>query len=181
MKTNENILFETAISLFKEKGYKNVTVNQICEACHVTKGSFYHHFKNKEEILQIFYNQLYKNPEELLLELVKHESYRDKLWCVLEYGMIPTIALGPDLMLEMIKIQSSSQQILSTQKYTTDLILSFIQKAQENGEIHATQSADELWFAYKNGLFGIAMDWSVNDGKFDEIAYLKRLFNIIFY
>jgi len=43
-------LIEAAISLFWRQGFSGVSVDQICEAATVRKGSFYHFFESKEEL-----------------------------------------------------------------------------------------------------------------------------------
>jgi AcrR family transcriptional regulator len=48
--TKESLL-EAAIQITNEKGYDNVTVDQLCEELGVTKGSFYHHFKSKTDLI----------------------------------------------------------------------------------------------------------------------------------
>ena len=44
-------LLETAKQLFKEKGYENVSVEKITKASQVAKGTFYHYFTKKEDIV----------------------------------------------------------------------------------------------------------------------------------
>lgn len=39
-KTTKDFIIETANELFLEKGYKNVTVVDICEACNISKTTF---------------------------------------------------------------------------------------------------------------------------------------------
>ncbi len=51
----KNKVFETAIELIKEKGYNNVTISQICEKARVAKGTFYVHYKSKEDIIKESY------------------------------------------------------------------------------------------------------------------------------
>lgn len=43
-------LLKAARSLMLSKGYPATTVDEICEAAGLTKGSFYHYFKTKEEL-----------------------------------------------------------------------------------------------------------------------------------
>ena len=43
-------LLEAAVHLFRLKGFAATTVDDICKAAELTKGSFFHHFKNKEEL-----------------------------------------------------------------------------------------------------------------------------------
>ncbi|CAN7534986.1 TetR/AcrR family transcriptional regulator [Paenibacillus sp. LjRoot56] len=44
-------LFLKAIELFQEKGYDNVTVEEIASSCGVAKGTFFNYFPKKEHIL----------------------------------------------------------------------------------------------------------------------------------
>lgn len=44
-------IFTHAIKLFKEKGFDNVTVEEITQACGVAKGTFYNYFPKKEAVL----------------------------------------------------------------------------------------------------------------------------------
>lgn len=43
-------LLDCALQVFRSKGYTATTVDDICTAAGLTKGSFFHHFKGKEEL-----------------------------------------------------------------------------------------------------------------------------------
>jgi TetR/AcrR family transcriptional repressor of nem operon len=43
-------LLEAALSVIRTKGYSATTVDELCAAAGVTKGAFFHHFKNKDEL-----------------------------------------------------------------------------------------------------------------------------------
>jgi TetR/AcrR family transcriptional regulator, transcriptional repressor for nem operon len=43
-------LLNAALQVIRTKGYAATTVDDICHAAEVTKGSFFHHFKGKEEL-----------------------------------------------------------------------------------------------------------------------------------
>ena len=45
-------ILETAESLFAEHGYEATSVQDILDVLHLSKGSFYHHFESKEQVLQ---------------------------------------------------------------------------------------------------------------------------------
>ena len=55
-----------------EKGYKNVSVNEICSACSITKPTLYYHFKSKEDILYEYFRSLIKNSVNMIIDLKKH-------------------------------------------------------------------------------------------------------------
>ena len=52
--TKERI-FSTAAGLIKRKGYANVTVSEICKDAGIAKGSFYVHYRSKEDIIRESY------------------------------------------------------------------------------------------------------------------------------
>jgi TetR/AcrR family transcriptional repressor of nem operon len=43
-------LLNAALQVIRAKGYTATRVEDICEAAHLTKGSFFHHFSSKEEL-----------------------------------------------------------------------------------------------------------------------------------
>ena len=43
-------MLDAAVQVIRAKGYAATTVDDICEAARLTKGSFFHHFKSKEEL-----------------------------------------------------------------------------------------------------------------------------------
>src|ERR1017187_9002090 len=43
-------LLDSALHVIRAKGYAATTVDDICHKAGVTKGSFFHHFKSKDEL-----------------------------------------------------------------------------------------------------------------------------------
>ncbi|MGC2580476.1 MAG: helix-turn-helix domain-containing protein, partial [Acidobacteriaceae bacterium] len=56
MQTTQNLheskrkLLDAALHVIREKGYEAARIEDICEAARLTKGSFFHHFKSKDEL-----------------------------------------------------------------------------------------------------------------------------------
>lgn len=44
-------LIEESLSLFEKRGFAETSIQDIVDACGVTKGSFYYYFKSKTELL----------------------------------------------------------------------------------------------------------------------------------
>jgi AcrR family transcriptional regulator len=57
MKTRDKII-ETAIDLFNDRGTKAVTTNHIAQACGISPGNLYYHFRNKEDIIRAIFEQM---------------------------------------------------------------------------------------------------------------------------
>lgn len=49
-KDSRTRFLDAALHVIRSKGYPATTVDDICSAAGVTKGSFFHHFKSKEEL-----------------------------------------------------------------------------------------------------------------------------------
>lgn len=58
----KNFIIETAKNVFVEKGYKNVTMKDVIEACDISRGGLYLYFSSTEEI---FLEVLKKETEEV--------------------------------------------------------------------------------------------------------------------
>ena len=48
---------KTRVKILKEEGYDKVTVRRICKESNTSNGSFYHFFKNKDELLAYYYTR----------------------------------------------------------------------------------------------------------------------------
>lgn len=52
-----DVMMEVALAMFMEKGYENVSVDDIIAATHTSKGTFYHYFKSKDAIISALYSK----------------------------------------------------------------------------------------------------------------------------
>ena len=57
-KETQALIIESAVTLFNQHGTARVSTNRIAEACGISKGNLYYHFKNKESIVQSIYDQM---------------------------------------------------------------------------------------------------------------------------
>ncbi|NEW05197.1 TetR family transcriptional regulator [Paenibacillus sp. SYP-B3998] len=52
-----DVMMEVALTMFMEKGYENVSVDDIIAATSTSKGTFYHYFKSKDAIITAIYSK----------------------------------------------------------------------------------------------------------------------------
>lgn len=45
-------IINASILLIQEQGYKKFSINQVIKKCDISKGSFFHHFKSKEDLVE---------------------------------------------------------------------------------------------------------------------------------
>jgi len=77
-------LLEAALSLVRTKGYAATTVDDICAAAGLTKGAFFHHFRNKEA-LGIAVADYWSEMTGAFFAAAPYHKYQDPLDRVLGY------------------------------------------------------------------------------------------------
>lgn len=58
-------IFETALVLFREKGFDATTMQQVAERANVAKSAAYYYFPSKEAIIQAYYEEIQARQEQL--------------------------------------------------------------------------------------------------------------------
>lgn len=182
-------ILNTAIKMFKEKDFGKVSIDEICDKCGVTKGSFYHHYKSKNDLLINYYNTLKKDTYTIMNEIITIDSTYEQLWKAIEVYFIESILeIGPKLFKNVIitDILEGNKVIHPyidcnerVQEYF-ELLIKLIKKGQHNGQIRSSFDSKVLLSSYFAGLFGIFVKWSACGGTFDEKEELKKLFDIVF-
>ena len=73
-----DVLYRTALRLFKEKGFDATTVHQITEAADTGKGTFFHYFSTKDHVLVAYWDEF--NARLLdALEAIQKRTARNRL------------------------------------------------------------------------------------------------------
>lgn len=166
-------IIATSLVLIREKGYDLVTIKEICEACGISKHTFYYYFKSKEEILNAFFTLKREIKTECLEDILSAENNFEMYWHLLE----PTIDFLAESGVEIVKqifISNLSKNIgtfSSHYKKNKDNIhkveCSIIQKSQLLGEIHNMSLPNELAESNFNLNIGICVIWCMKNGSFD--------------
>ena len=53
-KETKDKIFRAAKHILQKKGYDQLSIKNICEEAGVSNGSFYHHFKTKDDLLSYY-------------------------------------------------------------------------------------------------------------------------------
>src|ERR1700722_789831 len=70
---SKTALPDAATSVIRTKGYNATRVEDICQAAQLTKGSFFHHFKSKEEVAVAAADRWASGSGELFASAAYHE------------------------------------------------------------------------------------------------------------
>ena len=166
------LIFDTAIKMFAEKGYDAVTVDDICEKTRVGKSTFYNLFKSKDQIIieeflkiDLYYQDIIERIRK------KRKSHIEKL---LEF-MTLTLKYINDMGLEIIKVAYHSQigpslkesPVASPQRALYRILEQAITEAQEAGEVRTDNSAGSITKNLVMFTRGVIYEWCLQNGEFD--------------
>lgn len=189
MKDTKAAIIATAIALFRREGYDSVSINDVCRACGVTKGTFYYHFNSKDEIIIHYYESLTSNMMEVVPRMVQQTSYKEKLWVLLEYWIGNTVSLGPSL-LKAFMVADAEKGLKNFSPFTAsqtgelkstyDMQVELVKQGQAQGTVRKDIAPQALLQTFTSALIGIAFDWSSNGGQYDEKEELRKVFDVVF-
>jgi len=68
------LILETALEMFRERGYEETTMRAIAEKANVSLGNAYYYFRSKEYLIQAFYQRLHDSHLAVALPALEHEK-----------------------------------------------------------------------------------------------------------
>ena len=54
----KNEIIQKSLDLFRQRGYDAVSVQDICDACDITKPTFYKYLASKQNLLSYFFSSM---------------------------------------------------------------------------------------------------------------------------
>ena len=166
------LIFNTAIEMFAEKGYDAVTVDDICEKTRVAKSTFYNLFKSKDQIIIEEFLKIDSYYEEIIERIRrKRKSHIGKL---LEFITL-TLKYINDMGLEIMKVAYHSQigpslkrsPVASPQRALYIILEQAVAEAQEAGEVRKDKSAASIAQNLIMFTRGVIYEWCLQNGEFD--------------
>ena len=162
-------LFRSLLKLSKEKGFDKVTIRDICTDAEVSIGSFYHHFKSKDELAKETYFQTDKLINEDFIKVCESSNPKENLYNILRiYVEYVSREVGSlvkayyKLVLDMTDVSAFEPERLYYKS-----LKNIIQKCAEEGYIKKFDSYDEVTAYCSRFIRGLIFDWCVNEGKYN--------------
>ncbi len=154
-----------AFELFREKGYEATSVQDICDACGISKPTFYSRFASKGDLIIDFYDGVTERLNQNLSSLVETTSAWEQLVICFGTLMDETEAAGPDIMAHMLIINlEEDRHSFDERDFLTKTMVAIIRRGQESGEIGNPSPAEELYDTAAYLFQGYLLMWSVSKG-----------------
>lgn len=173
--TKERI-FQAAKTILQKHGYENLSIKNICEEAGVSNGSFYHHFKTKDDLLSYYIEaQPSINPELLDLPKDKGEAKNTIVEVYRNYAAYCK-ELGVDFVSGYYtpRNQALNPDIRTERPYPIVTVQNYLEKAVSAGKIELKLSISEVVNDIRMLVIGNAFEWSMRSGKVDMEENIRR-------
>jgi AcrR family transcriptional regulator len=159
-------LFRCALQLFAERGFPNVTVEEITEAADVGKGTFFNYFESKDHVLGVMAEvQLGKVREALQEATVGKRTIQSVLRHLFERvaeepGRSPELAralISSFLASDLVR-QSLDRNMCEGRRMAAEII----SMGQKRGEIDPSLKKDQMALQLQQSFMGTLLLWSLH-------------------
>jgi len=176
-------ILETAQIYFTKYGFRRVSIQEICEKAQVSKGTFYKHFKNKDDLIKELLDKLINEETTRYLEIMRGNiTFREKVEKLIEMKMEQTRELSKDFLDDYL--QNCSPEVASFQAARAEtsmkIVLDDLLAAQKHGDIRKNMKLEFMLYFLNH------MQEMIKDPQLVALyetpgAMIEELMNFFFY
>jgi AcrR family transcriptional regulator len=169
--------------MFNERGYMGASLDDVAEQLDVTKGAFYYHIKNKEDLLY----QCFKRTLELIDDMIERagndgQNGAEKVELVLRYLFNVQLSEdGPLIAYRCLPSLSMERrnEVLQQTRASSEQLGKFISEGIKDGSIHDVNPAiiENAIAGTIDAAPGIAEKMRLNNNSKVSAEYLELFFN----
>lgn len=175
-KETKERIFRAAKRILQKNGYEELSIKNICEEAGVSNGSFYHHFKTKDDLLSYYIeDQPNINPD--LLDLPKNA---DEAKIAIIHVYLNYVEYCRELGVEFIsgyydtKNQALNPAIRTERPYPIVTVQTYVEKAIRAGIIRINVRIEEFTTDIRMIVIGNVFEWCLRDGEADFEGNMRR-------
>lgn len=173
--TREKI-FQAAKRILQKEGYEELSIKNICEEAGVSNGSFYHHFKTKDDLLS-YYIEEQPQIDPGLLELPGSVAGVKKGIIQVYMNYVRYCRqLGVEFIAEYYdtKNQALNASIRTERPYPIVTVQTYVEKAVEAGVVRLNVQIDEFTTDIRMIVIGNVFEWCIKHGEADFEGNMSR-------
>ena len=175
-KETKDKIFRAAKNILQKGGYETLSIKNICEEAGVSNGSFYHHFKTKDDLLSYYIEEQPSiSPELLELPQNRDEAKEAIVGVYLNY-----VKYCRELGVEFIAgyytphNQALNPTIRTERPYPIVTVQKYLEKAIATKVIQLKLSVEDVVTDIRMLVIGNAFEWAMTKGNADFEGNIRR-------
>ena len=172
-------IIDAAWKLFYRQGYDDTTVEEIIEESGTSRGSFYHYFPGKDDLLSTLAD-VFDRKYEALMQTMDPEMDRFDQLMYLNRELFAMMENSTPL--DLVARLYSSQLVTRGDKSLMDhnriyyrLLRQIVLQGQERGELRADATVNEMVRAYALCERALIYDWCLSGGDYSLTQYSQTM------
>lgn len=173
--TKEKI-FQAAKRILQKSGYETLSIKNICEEAGVSNGSFYHHFKTKDDLLSYYIEDQPRIRPELLELPADVEGVKEGIIRVYLNYVKYCRELGVEFMAEYYdtKNQALNAAIRTERPYPIVTVRTYVEKAIKEGVVRLNVEIGAFTTDIRMIVIGNVFEWCIKHGEADFEGNMSR-------
>lgn len=175
-KETKEKIFQAAKRILQKNGYENLSIKNICEEAGVSNGSFYHHFKTKDDLLSYYIEDQPSMAPDLLDTPTNAEEAKFAIVGVyLNYAKYCK-ELGVDFIAGYYtpRNQALNPTIRTERPYPIVTVQHYLETAASANVIRTKLSIEEIVTDIRMLVIGNVFEWAMTNGQADFEENIKR-------
>lgn len=180
--TTKKKIFDAGMSLVREKGFYATTVEEIASLAGVSVGSFYYHFKSKEDLFMDWANSLDAEYLDFYRQQQKDRPQADvleRLRQLLLFTLERWTKFGKEfnlvLYVHMQQNRDFYDRMTSYDRIYNQIVRTLLYEGQSSGCIRKDLSADQIVQNLHKMNRGALVDWSISYREEDVVEISTSL------
>ena len=173
-------IFRAAKHILQKQGYEQLSIKNICEEAGVSNGSFYYHFKTKDDLLSYYIEEQPSiNPDLLDMPRNAAEAKAAIIQVYLNY-----VHYCQDLGVEFMsnyytpKNQSLNPLIRTERPYPIVTVHNYLKKAIDADIIKPDRDLEDITTDIRMIVIGNVFEWCLKSGEADFEGNMRRTLRI---
>lgn len=177
-KETKDKIFRAAKEIMQKHGYEELSIKNICERAGVSNGSFYHHFKTKDDLLSYYIEDQPAMDIDRLTEPSSVEDVKETIIQVyLNYARYCE-ELGVDFISNYYtpKNQALNPTIRTERPYPIVTVEQYLRRAITSGILNEDLNLDAITTDIRMLIIGNVFEWCLHHGDTDFAGNIRRSF-----
>lgn len=169
-------IFHAAKTILQRQGYEQLSIKNICEEAGVSNGSFYHHFKTKDDLLSYYIEEQPSiNPDLLDMPEDAEEAKIAIIHVYLNYAEYCR-ELGVDFISNYYtpKNQALNPNIRTERPYPILTVENYLSKAIDRGVVKPKIPLEYICTDIRMLVIGNVFEWCLHNGETDFEGNIRR-------
>ena len=175
-KETKERIFQAAKRILQKSGYEELSIKNICEEAGVSNGSFYHHFKTKDDLLSYYIeDQPSIDPDRLELPKNKEDAKETIIHVYLNYVKYCK-ELGVEFMAGYYTPhnQALNPTIRTERPYPIVTVQHYLERALGANAIQLNLKIEEITTDIRMIVIGNVLEWAMRNGDADFEGNMRR-------